>query len=105
MTFTDPRIKAAFDRVGTLLFKDGYVNGGGTAIVNTRPEDAMDPMFEGDTLTPGCWMQKIPTWYGPDFFPDKRTTCGPRSTSSVTDIGIFAFPTIDPSVQGRRGLG
>ena len=22
-------------------------------------------------LTPGCWMQKIPVWYGPDFFPDK----------------------------------
>ena len=32
----------------------------------------MDPMFNEDTAAPGCWMQKIPVWYGPDFFPDQR---------------------------------
>ena len=29
ITFEDPKIKAAFDKVGSLLFKDGYVDGGG----------------------------------------------------------------------------
>ena len=39
ITFTDPKIKAAFDKVGSLLFKDGYVDGGGQAIVERRPQD------------------------------------------------------------------
>ncbi len=71
ITFTDPKIKAAFDKVGSLLFKDGYVDGGGQAIVNADLKTVMDPMFNEDTAAPGCWMQKIPVWYGPDFFPDQ----------------------------------
>ena len=52
--FTDPKIKAAFDRVGSLLFKDGYVDGGGPAIVNSDMRTVMDPMFNADTAEPGC---------------------------------------------------
>jgi alpha-glucoside transport system substrate-binding protein len=101
--FTDPRIKAAFDRVGSLLFKDGYVDGGGPAIVNNPMTEVMDPMFEGDTLTPGCWMQKIPVWYGPDFFPDKRVNGGDSKYVVGTDIGIFPFPTISEEFKGAEG--
>jgi alpha-glucoside transport system substrate-binding protein len=65
----------------------------------------MDPMFDGDTLTPGCWMQKIPVWYGPDFFPDKRVNGGDSKfvIGDDGDIGIFPFPTIDANLRGAEG--
>ena len=103
--FTDPKIKAAFDKVGSLLFKDGYVDGGGQAIVNADLKTVMDPMFNQDTAAPGCWMQKIPVWYGPDFFPDKRTS-GTDSKYKIGDdgdIGIFPFPTISDTFKGAEG--
>jgi alpha-glucoside transport system substrate-binding protein len=103
--FTDPGIKAAFDKVGQILFTEGYVEGGGTAIVNTDQKTPMDPMFNEDTANPGCWMQKIPTWYGPDFFPDQRTSGQPSKYVIGEDIGIFAFPTIDPAFNGSEGSG
>ncbi|MET0911322.1 MAG: ABC transporter substrate-binding protein [Ilumatobacteraceae bacterium] len=103
--FTDPRIKAAFDKVGSLLFKEGYVDGGGPAIVNSDMRVVMDPMFNGDTATPGCWMQKIPVWYGPDFFPDRRVNGGDSkyTIGDDGDIGIFPFPTISEEFKGAEG--
>jgi alpha-glucoside transport system substrate-binding protein len=103
--FTDPKIKAAFDKVGSLLFKDGAVDGGGPQIVNNDLKTVMDPMFDGDTLTPGCWMQKIPVWYGPDFFPDRRTNGGDSKykIGDDGDIGIFPFPNISEQFKGAEG--
>jgi alpha-glucoside transport system substrate-binding protein len=103
--FTDPKIKAAFDRVGSLLFKPGYVDGSGQAIVNTDMRVVMDPMFNADTAEPGCWMQKIPVWYGPDFFPDKRVNGGDSkyTIGDDGDIGIFPFPTISEEFKGAEG--
>jgi alpha-glucoside transport system substrate-binding protein len=105
ITFTDPKIKAAFDRVGGLLFKQGAVDGGGPQIVNNDLKTVMDPMFNGDTLTPGCWMQKIPVWYGPDFFPDKRVNGGDSkyTIGDDGDIGIMPFPTISDQYKGAEG--
>jgi len=105
ITFSDPKIKAAFDRVGGLLFKDGYVAGGGPQIVNNDLKTVMDPMFDGDTATPGCWMQKIPVWYGPDFFPDKRTNGGDSkfTIGADGDIGIMPFPNISDEFKGAEG--
>jgi alpha-glucoside transport system substrate-binding protein len=105
ITFEDPKIKAAFDKVGSLLFKTGYVDGGGQAIVNADLKTVMDPMFTGDTATPGCWMQKIPVWYGPDFFPDRRTSGGDSKykIGDDGDIGIMPFPTISDTVKGAEG--
>ena len=103
--FTDPKIKAAFDKVGSLLFKEGYVDGGGQAIVNADLKTVMDPMFNEDTAAPGCWMQKIPVWYGPDFFPDKRTNGGDSkyTIGDDGDIGIMPFPTISDTNKGAEG--
>ena len=105
VTFQDPKIKAAFDKVGALLFKEGAVAGGGPQIVNNDLKTVMDPMFEGDTSTPGCWMQKIPTWYGPDFFPDRRVNGGNSKykIGDDGDIGIFPFPTISDTFKGAEG--
>ena len=105
ITFSDPKIKAAFDKVGSLLFKDGNVDGGGPQIVNNDLKTVMDPMFNGDTSTPGCWMQKIPVWYGPDFFPDKRTNGGDSKfkIGDDGDIGIMPFPNISDQFKGAEG--
>ncbi len=48
-------------------------------------------------------MQKIPTWYGPDFFPDQRASGQPSKYVVGTDVGIFPFPTIDPAQNNVEG--
>jgi alpha-glucoside transport system substrate-binding protein len=48
-------------------------------------------------------MQKIPTWYGPDFFPDQRVSLQPSKYVVGTDVGIFPFPTIDPNQKNAEG--
>jgi alpha-glucoside transport system substrate-binding protein len=106
VTFEDAGIKDAFDKVGKILFTPNYVYGGSTGIVNTDQKTTMDPMFNQDLAAPNCWMQKIPTWYGPDFFPDQRAN--PATPSKYTigadgDIGIFPFPTIDPAQNNAEG--
>jgi alpha-glucoside transport system substrate-binding protein len=104
VTFEDPGIKDAFDKyVGKIFFTPNYVYGGPQAIINTDQKTTMDPMFNSDLSAPKCWMQKVPTWYGPDFFPDQRAS-GTLSKYVVgTDVGIFPFPTIDPSQANVEG--
>lgn len=104
VTFEDPGIKAAFDQyVGKIFFTKNYVYGGPQAIVNTDQKTTMDPMFNQDLASPNCWMQKVPTWYGPDFFPDQRASGQPSKYIVGTDVGIFPFPTIDPSQLNIEG--
>jgi alpha-glucoside transport system substrate-binding protein len=105
VTFEDPGIKGAFDSVAKILFTPNYVDGGGQAIVNQDQKTTMDPMFTQDLAAPGCWMQKIPTWYGPDFFPDTRTSGQPTKYTIGEQVGIFPFPTIDPNFNGAEGSG
>jgi len=104
VTFEDPGIKAAFDNyVGKIFFSPNYVYGGAQAIINTDQKTTMDPMFNQDMAAPKCWMQKVPTWYGPDFFPDQRASGQPSKYIVGTDVGIMPFPTIDasqPNVEG-----
>jgi len=104
--FSDPGIKDALDKyVGKIFFTENYVYGGPQAIVNTDLKTPMDPMFNEDTAAPGCWMQKIPTWYGPDFFPDQRASGAPSkyTIGADGDIGIFPFPSIDPAQNNAEG--
>jgi alpha-glucoside transport system substrate-binding protein len=108
--FDSPEIKAAMDDVAKIFFTPNYVLGGNTGIVAIHQTDPMDPMFppdgNWDGFTPGCWMQKQATWYGPDFFPDVKAG-GPGTVSQYKlgeDIGLFYFPTIDPA-QGTPALG
>jgi len=104
VTFQDPGIKDALDKyVGKIFFTPNYVFGTNTAIVPQDQKTTMDPMFTADLATPKCWMQKIPTWYGPDFFPDQRATGQPSKYVLGTDVGIFPFPTIDPAQKNAEG--
>lgn len=104
VTFQDPGIKDALDKyVGKIFFTPNYVFGTNTAIVPQDQKTTMDPMFTDDLANPKCWMQKIPTWYGPDFFPDQRASGTPSKYVIGTDVGIMAFPTIDPAQKIVEG--
>jgi len=108
LKFDSPEIQKAMEYVAKIFFTPGYVYGGNTAIVATPQTQPMDPMFptdgNWDGFTPGCWMQKQATWYGPDFFPDQRTSQQPSQYKLGEDIGLFYFPPIDPA-QGTPALG
>jgi len=108
LKFDSPEITAAMERVAQLWFTEGFVFGGSTAMVATPQTQPMDPMFPPDGnwegFTPGCWMQKQATWYGPDFFPDQRTSGQPSQYVIGEDIGLFYFPPIDEA-QGTPALG
>jgi alpha-glucoside transport system substrate-binding protein len=110
LPFDSPEVRRAFEMVGELMFTEGYVLGGSTAIVSTPQTEPFDPAFPADGnwegFTPGCVMHKIPTWYGPDFFPDVRAG-GPGTETMYPigeDIGIFYLPPIDPA-YGTPALG
>jgi len=110
LPFDSPEVRRAFEMVGQIMFTEGYVLGGSTAIVATPQTEPFDPAFPPDDnwdgFTPQCVMHKIPTWYGPDFFPDVRA--GGAGTETVygigEDIGIFYLPPIDPEF-GTPALG
>jgi alpha-glucoside transport system substrate-binding protein len=106
--FDSPEITAAMETLAEVFFTEGNVFGGNTAIIATPQTQPMDPMFPTDGnwegFTPGCWMQKQATWYGPDFFPDQRTSGQPSQYVIGEDIGLFYFPPIDPA-QGTPALG
>ena len=98
--FDDPRIKNILDNyLGKILFTPGYVYNGYQSVVAQDQKTTMDPMFNQDLSAPQCWMQKIPTWYGPDFFPDQRVSGQPSkyTIGADGDIGIMPFPAVDPT--------
>ncbi|HEY7024941.1 MAG TPA: ABC transporter substrate-binding protein [Candidatus Limnocylindrales bacterium] len=96
----DPKIKDILDNyLGKILFTPGYVYNGYQSVVAQDQKTTMDPMFNQDLAAPQCWMQKIPTWYGPDFFPDQRVNGTPSkyTIGADGDIGIMPFPAVDAS--------
>ena len=104
--FQDPGIKDAFDKyVGKIFFTPNYVFGGNTAIVATDQKTPMDPMFTDDLANPKCWMQKIPTWYGPDFFPDQRASGKPSKYIIGDGRRDLPVPDDRPGPEQCRGLG
>ena len=105
VTFEDPGIKDAFDKVGKIFFTPNYVFGTNTAIVPQDQKTVMDPMFTDDLANPKCWMQKIPTWYGPDFFPDQRASGQPVEVRHRDGRRHLPVPDHRPGPDLRRGLG
>jgi alpha-glucoside transport system substrate-binding protein len=106
INFDDPQIIKAVDSyLGKILFTQGYVYNGYQSVVAQDQKTTMDPMFPADgsdnwtATSPKCWMQKIPTWYGPDFFPDQRVSGKPSqyTIGADGDIGIMPFPSVDPA--------
>jgi alpha-glucoside transport system substrate-binding protein len=112
LPFNSPEVLHAMDLAGQIFFTQGSVFGGPDGAIAIHQTDPMDPMFPANgapfdnNFTPGCWMQKQATWYGPDFFPDvKAGGTGTQTAYPIgTDIGLFYFPPIDPA-YGNPALG
>jgi alpha-glucoside transport system substrate-binding protein len=112
LKFDSPEVRAAFEMTDEILSED-YVLGGLQAVMNIPQTEPFDGAFpadgtsdDWDNWTPECWFHKIPTWYGPDFFPDVRAG-GPGTVSMYEigeDIGIFYLPPINEE-QGAPALG
>lgn len=109
LLFDSPEVRAALAVIAEQWFTDGYVKGGYQAITATDRLEPMDSMFPTDGnwegFTPGCWMHRQATWFGPDFFPDARANPAAGSQYVVgEDIGIMYFPPIDEAA-GVPALG
>jgi alpha-glucoside transport system substrate-binding protein len=97
LPFSSPEVRNAFDLAGQILFTDGYVLGGNTAILALSIVDGADPMFTDDMQNPSCWMHKQSDWLFPDFTPDMKAT-GETQYVLGEDIGLFYFPVIDEEI-------
>lgn len=84
--FTDPVVKAAWERLGEIWLKPGYVNGGKTTILTTPYGDAGTPMFD---TPPGCFLINQGNFIT-GFFPDAI------QADLDNEVGVFVLPEIDP---------
>ena len=93
MPFDSPAVRAAFLRLGRILFTEGYVYGGPEVARETSFWEAVDPMFMNEP--PGCWLNQGASFMAGAFRP-------PRSVGS--EFSAFAFPALtddsDPHVLG-----
>ena len=105
VTFEDPGIKDAFDKyVGKIFFTPNYVYGGAQAIVNTDQKTTMDPMFNQDTGRPEVLDAEDPDLVRPGLLPGSSAPAATLSKYVVgQDVGIFPFPTIDPTQNNVEG--
>jgi alpha-glucoside transport system substrate-binding protein len=111
LKFDSPEVREALAVIAEQWFTEGYVDGGYQSITATDRLEPMDPMFPPDGnwegFTPGCWMHRQATWFGPDFFPDKRASTDPTYVSQYVvgeDIGLMYFPEIEAE-HGKPALG
>ena len=111
LPFNSPEVREALGVIGEQWFTEGYVYNGYESITATDRLEAMDGMFPTDGnwegFTPSCWMHRQATWFGPDFFPDKRANADPSYVSQYVvgeDIGLMYFPEIEAE-HGKPALG
>ena len=88
--FDSPAVRQAFERLGTILFSEGYTVDGA---VENYIEDAQVPMLTKEP--PGCWLYQFPS-FAPDLLP-------PRLRGEPTDI--FPFPSLGAEARGVLGGG
>ena len=93
--FNDPQVAAAFDKAGTILKNDKYVNGGFggvKSITTTSFQEAGMPITSGK-----CALHRQASFYANQW---------PQGTKVAEDGDVFAFyfPAIDPA-KGKPVLG
>jgi alpha-glucoside transport system substrate-binding protein len=96
--FTDPVVKAAFQKMSDIWFNDKYVAGGTKSIAGTFFGDSPKGMFADP---PNCYMHRQATFIT-SFFPKDPVT-GQDLVAGV-DYDFFYLPPIDPA-YGRPVLG
>ena len=92
LKFDSPEVKNAFEVVGNIWFKDGYVYGGRDQIVTTFFGDSPAGLF---TDPPNCFLHRQASFIT-SFFPE--------GTKYGVDYDFFYLPPID-SQYGRPALG
>jgi DNA-binding SARP family transcriptional activator/ABC-type glycerol-3-phosphate transport system substrate-binding protein len=93
--FDSPPVRAAFERLGDIVFPDGFVAGGAESGVVTGIFDAQAPMIDEDP--PGCWLFQFPG------FAAHVLPAG--AVGNETDV--FPFPSIgggDATVLGGGAM-
>jgi alpha-glucoside transport system substrate-binding protein len=86
LPFGSSEVRTAFERLGDILFTDGYVLGGARGGSNRFFAEAQLPMVEESP--PGCWLHQFPT-FATEFLP-------PASFPAGTDA--FTFPWLADGV-------
>ena len=92
LKFDSPEVKNAFDIIGNIWFKEGYVYGGRDQIVTTFFGDSPAGLF---TDPPNCFLHRQASFIV-SFFPE--------GTKYKEDYDFFYLPPIDPQ-YGRPALG
>jgi len=87
--FTDPVVKAAFQKMTDIWFNDKYVAGGRKAIVGTNFGDSPKGLFDNP---PKCYLHRQATFIT-SFFP--KDASGKDLVPGV-DYDFFYLPPIDP---------
>jgi alpha-glucoside transport system substrate-binding protein len=87
--FDSPAVRTAFERLHTILFSDGYVDG---KVAQTNYGGAVYPMVDDDP--PGCWL-----FQGTTFSQDAF-----RVDQIGTEVDVFPFPPADDG-SGNWVLG
>jgi len=92
LKFNSPEVKAAFQKMADIWFKDKYVYGGVPSILTTAFGDSPRPLFENP---PACWLHRQASFIT-NFFPETAVV--------GKDIDYFYLPPIDPQ-YGKPVLG
>lgn len=95
--FDDPAVAAAFDKFGEIFLADGFVLGGAENVAGVNFNDSPGPLFNDPE--PGCLMLKQGSFIANVFADQPEYEAGEES-----EIGVFAFPTIDGN-PGAMGGG
>lgn len=95
LEFNSPEVKEAAETVGEVILKDGYVQGGGRAIINTPFGDSPQQMFEDE---PACWLHRQASFIT-TFFPEDV------QKSLDEEAGVFVLPPVEGGFDGTPILG
>lgn len=93
--FNDPAVVQAFDTFGEIFFGEGFVLGGPENVSGIIFEDSPGPLFSDPA---GCAMLKQGSFIS-NFF----TTAADYEDGEESEIGVFAFPTIDGNTGAMGG--
>ena len=93
--FNDPGIVQAFDTFGEIFHGDGFVLGGPENVAGIIFEDSPAPLFDDPA---GCAMLKQGSFIA-NFF----SQAAGYEDGEESEIGVFAFPTIDGNTGAMGG--
>lgn len=92
LKFDSPEVRNAFDELGKIWFKEGYVLGGTTGILTTNFGDAPTPLFDSP---PSCFLHRQASFI-PNFFPE--------GSEIGVDVDYFYLPPMGTEF-GKPVLG